>query len=88
VVTDSEVGGALREVLKAEAIGLSELRVRQMRRVSAHGVQRRAFVTPRDLSEPGVSQDELYPGKKKMEISFFLPRGSYATVLVKRLSLP
>ncbi len=88
VTTDPDVKRAMREVLEAEGIRLSDLRVRQMQRVSAHGVERRAFAMPEDLSEPIVSEDELYPGRRKMEISFFLPRGSYATILVKRLSLP
>ncbi|NTV52089.1 MAG: tRNA pseudouridine(13) synthase TruD [Candidatus Firestonebacteria bacterium] len=30
-------------------------------------------------------EDELYPGKTKIELAFTLPRGSYATLLVKRL---
>jgi tRNA pseudouridine13 synthase len=62
--------------------------VKQMRAVSAHGVERAAFVAVEDLVEPLVSDDELYPGKKKMALSFFLPRGSYATILVKRIQAP
>jgi tRNA pseudouridine13 synthase len=88
VETDPGVKRALAEVLRAEDIRLSDLRVRQMRRVSAHGVWRKAFVTPRNLTDPEVSRDELYPSRKKMAISFFLPRGGYATVLIKRLLLP
>jgi tRNA pseudouridine13 synthase len=30
-------------------------------------------------------EDELYPGKTKITLAFTLPRGSYATLLVKRL---
>ena len=29
--------------------------------------------------------DDLYPGKKKLLVKFILPRGSYATMLVKRI---
>jgi len=45
---------------------------------------RAAMVVPRDIvSQPG--DDELYPGKQKITLSFSLPRGSYATMLLKRL---
>ena len=30
--------------------------------------------------------DELYPGRHKMTLNFDLPRGAYATILVKRLT--
>jgi tRNA pseudouridine13 synthase len=30
--------------------------------------------------------DELDPGKRRLELEFILPRGSYATVLVKRIT--
>jgi tRNA(Glu) U13 pseudouridine synthase TruD len=32
-----------------------------------------------------VEEDELYDNKKKMTLRFFLPRGGYATLVVKRL---
>ncbi len=32
------------------------------------------------------SDDDLYPGRKKLALRFDLPRGSYATILVKRLT--
>jgi tRNA pseudouridine13 synthase len=87
VVADPEVRAIVKEVLADEGIGLGDLRVRQMRRIVVHGVQRPALVVPEELaaSEPG--DDELYPGKKKMTLRFFLPRGSYATILVKRIAL-
>ncbi len=88
LVPDPAVREIVREVLASEEIRLEDLRVKQMRAVSAHGVERAAFVAVEDLAEPLVSDDELYPGRKKMAISFFLPRGSYATILVKRIQAP
>jgi tRNA pseudouridine13 synthase len=88
VTEDPAVRAVLDDVLNAENIRLSDLRVRQMRKLSAHGILRQAFVRADGLSEPGVAADELYPGRKKVSLSFFLPRGSYATILVKRICLP
>lgn len=36
-----------------------------------------------EMSEP--HPDELYPGKFKVRVSFVLPPGAYATILLKRL---
>ena len=87
VVTDGEVRRILSEVLADEGIRLADLRVRQMRRIVVHGVQRPALVMPEDLTASAGADDELYPGRKKMTLGFFLPRGSYATILVKRIGL-
>ena len=87
VVTDGEVRDVLHEVLSEEEIRLGDLRVRQMRRMIVHGVQRPALVTPEGLSVSDPLDDELYQGKKKVSLRFFLPRGSYATLLVKRVGL-
>jgi len=33
-----------------------------------------------------VSDDSLHPGRKSVSLSFSLGKGSYATILVKRLT--
>jgi len=86
-VTDPQVSAVLQEVLSEEHIRLADLRVRQMRRIVVHGVERPALVIPEELSASDAEDDELYPGKKKVTLRFFLPRGSYATILVKRVAL-
>jgi len=87
LVTDEEVRQVLQEVLTEEGVSLGDLRVRQMHRIVVHGVQRPALVIPEDLTASDAFDDELYAGKKKMSLRFFLPRGSYATLLVKRIGL-
>ena len=84
---DPLVRSIVEDVLAGEKIRLADLRVRQMRRLSAHGVERPAFVRPEGLAVSPAGQDELYPGKQKLRLEFFLPRGSYATLLVRRLAL-
>jgi tRNA pseudouridine13 synthase len=86
-VTNPDVRAVLREVLAGEGIRLADLKVRQMRRIIVHGVERSALVVPQELSASAPEEDDLYPGKKKMTLRFFLPRGSYATILVKRIAL-
>jgi tRNA pseudouridine13 synthase len=88
VTTDERVGRILAGVLEEEGITLSDLRVRQMSRIRVGGVPRAAIVVPEELSSSPSEPDELYPGRSKATLRFFLPRGSYATLLIKRLVLP
>jgi tRNA pseudouridine13 synthase len=87
---DSQVGDpAVRriaeKVLAEEGIGWSDLRVRQLSRLRVHGVERPALVFPRELAVGEPEPDELYPGRHRLKLEFFLPRGSYATLLLKRM---
>jgi len=44
-------------------------------------------VVPGEFTWSRPEEDERYPGKRKSTLSFLLPRGSYATMLVKSLGL-
>jgi tRNA pseudouridine13 synthase len=86
--TDMRITRIVAEVLNTDGIRLSDLRVRQMHRIRVGGVERAACVVPESLSLSDIEDDDLYPGRKKTTLRFFLPRGSYATLLIKRLLLP
>lgn len=43
---------------------------------------------PRDVAEVQIEPDALHPGRVCATLSFALPRGAYATMLVKRLFAP
>jgi tRNA pseudouridine13 synthase len=88
IVPDARIQRILGAVLEGEDIRLSDLRVRQMSRIRVGGVQRPAVVVPEDFELSPPVKDDLYPGKRKAALRFFLPRGSYATLLIKRLALP
>jgi tRNA pseudouridine13 synthase len=84
-LTDPAVREIAEAVLAREGIGWGDLRVRQLSRVRVHGVQRAALVFPADFKVRGPDEDELYPGRHRLTLEFFLPRGSYATLLLKRM---
>lgn len=84
---DPRVGRILAEVLEEEGIGLADLRVRQMHGIHVGGIERPAVVVPEDFSISPPAEDDLYPGRLKTVLGFFLPRGAYATLVIKRLSL-
>lgn len=73
------------EILKAEGIEPSQLKLKGLRSTYFSKGRRPAIVFPKDLGEPEISPDDLNPGKSKAALTFKLPRGSYATVLVKRI---
>jgi tRNA pseudouridine13 synthase len=86
-LSDGSVRAIVEDVLSAEGIALSDLRVRQMHRIIVHGVERQAIVVPEGLRASAAEKDDRYPGKMKMALKFFLPRGSYATILLKRIGM-
>lgn len=52
------------------------------------GTMRPAVFYPLDLQTLGASEDDLDPGKTKITIKFTLPRGFYATVLLREIMKP
>jgi tRNA pseudouridine13 synthase len=76
------------QVLAREGLTLDQLEMKlRMRGVFFKAYPRKAVVVPEHLKASTAEPDDLYPGRKKLVISFFLPPGSYATMLIKRLSL-
>lgn len=46
---------------------------------------RAVLVKPADAAPPDLAADELHPDRMRVTLRFSLPRGSYATMLLKRL---
>jgi tRNA pseudouridine13 synthase len=84
-IPDPEIRAIADGVLEREGIVLSDLKARQLSRIEVHGVQRRMIVLPGGFSLSGLGPDALYPGRRRLTLEFSLPRGSYATLVVKRL---
>lgn len=49
---------------------------------------RPALIKPFDVGEVNIAPDDRYEGKVKADLSFSLPRGAYATMVIKRLFAP
>lgn len=47
--------------------------------------ERKALVIPENLQLLEEGKDELNKARKKIKIEFSLPKGSYATIITKRL---
>ncbi len=85
VIADPLAAEAAAEVLQREGVALADLRVRQLPRMEVHGVTRSALALPERLEVLEEAGDDLYPGRAKLTLAFFLPRGCYATLVIKRL---
>jgi tRNA pseudouridine13 synthase len=76
---------AVREVLDSFELSWSQLRVKYLKDVFFSKGSRPCLVFPEKL-EHSVAADELHRGKVAMRLSFELSKGSYATILVKRIT--
>jgi len=82
-----EVRLIMEDVLKREDLTIDKLKLRlKLRGIYFKPFERKAICLPSEMAISELKEDELYSNKFKLEVSFFLPPGSYATVLIKRLT--
>ena len=75
----------LNAVVAEEGLEKRQLRVKYPRDSFFSKSSRKTIIAIPEL-EFESSDDDLYPKQKKVRLTFDLPRGSYATILVKRLT--
>jgi tRNA pseudouridine13 synthase len=72
-------------VLEPFGLGWEDLRVKHLKDVFFSKGLRPALFFAANLTHT-MGQDELYPGRQKLELGFELPKGAYATLVVKRVT--
>ncbi|MBL7050679.1 tRNA pseudouridine(13) synthase TruD [Candidatus Woesearchaeota archaeon] len=77
----------VKDILKKENLILRDFIIRQLPNLSQEGQIRECFVDLTNLKISNLQQDELNKGKKKIKLTFSLPKGSYATMVIKSLFL-
>jgi tRNA pseudouridine13 synthase len=75
------------QVLREENLTLDQFKLKGCRNTFFSHGERPALCLAANL-EFIPNPDDTHPGKQKLRLSFDLPRGSYATLLVKRLITP
>nr|QNO56540.1 putative tRNA pseudouridine synthase D [Methanosarcinales archaeon ANME-1 ERB7] len=78
---DGVVGAIERKVLEEEAIERDNFYIEKMPELSSKGTSRPVLLPVESKAE--ISDDELNPGQLKAKLNFFLPKGTYATVLLR-----
>lgn len=83
--------GPLKElydrVIATQGLSLRELRVKYPRDSFFSKGDRQSVIKPRELRIDRSGNDDLNVGRQRVTLEFVLPRGSYATILVKRLMI-
>lgn len=79
--SEGRIGEIEKEILEEEGIMLKNFWIKSMPELSTKGFLRDACIT----IEVGlrIREDELNPGKRSFTASFTLPKGSYATVVMR-----
>jgi len=75
----------LEEVLAEEGLTLKKLKLPGLNRPYFSKGERKACLKPHSM-HAAEAADELNGGKRKLILNFDLPRGSYATMVVKRIT--
>jgi tRNA pseudouridine13 synthase len=82
---DGPLGVAVDETLGTFQLTWPELRVKYLKDVFFSKGLRPCLVFPEQL-EHAVVHDEFHRARSALRLSFELPKGSYATILVKRIT--
>ncbi len=82
---NAKIGKIGEELLKQEGITLRDFIVREFPELSSEGGERDLMVTPTGVKMGKLEEDELNAGKKKVTMTFTLPKGSYATMYMRSI---
>ena len=82
-ISDGTIGEIEREVLESEGVVLNQFKVECCPRLRSKGVMRNV-VLPTKI-EFNVSNDEVNKGFVKVELRFYLQKGSYATSILREI---
>lgn len=81
---DGFVQNVYEEVLKERELKKGSFNLKKVKKAFFKSNLRSLIVIP-EIEKYNFFEDEVYKGKKALNIKFFLPRGSYGTMLIKRL---
>jgi tRNA pseudouridine13 synthase len=75
----------VEHILHEEGLRLDQLKLRGLRRMFFSRGERAALAMPSGI-QYGNGDDEMHPGRRKLVMHCELPPGSYATLIVKRIT--
>jgi tRNA pseudouridine13 synthase len=82
---EGPVRDAVLEVVGSFGLAWEDLRVKHLKDVFFSKGSRPALFFAQNLTQT-TEADDLYPGRKKIALGFELPKGAYATLVVKRVT--
>jgi tRNA pseudouridine13 synthase len=87
-VEDDTMRAIITALLHAETITPQDFIIREIPQLSLEGGMRKVVMNVDNFTVVETGDDELHAGKRKVVLSFTLPKGSYATMVVRRLFHP
>jgi len=79
------VSETARAVVEERGFTWERLRIRHLKDVFLSKGDRPAMICPEAWAS-SIIEDHLYPGRRALKLTFELPRGAYATLIIKRLT--
>jgi tRNA pseudouridine13 synthase len=80
-----QLAAIAKQVLAGEGLAMDDLKARILDKAYPPRGGRRLFVLPEEPSATTPGQDERFAGRYAVQVGFTLPRGSYATLILKAL---
>lgn len=78
-------GELVQEVLDEEGVDQEDFRLQDFPELRSEGSYRRGFADFRNFEILDIDEDDLNMTKNKMRVKFDLPKGAYATVLLREI---
>lgn len=82
---NNEIHREIKNFMKKLGIKQKDFLVKSMPEMKTSGSERKAILEVKDIKLEEISEDELNLGKKAVKVSFSLPPGSYATVVIDKI---
>jgi tRNA pseudouridine13 synthase len=83
---DPNLAAIVKKVLAEEELALDDLKARILKRAYLPKGKRALLLFPEEMSCSPPEEDDRFSKRQKMVVSFTLPRGSYATLVLKALA--
>jgi len=80
---DGDVGEIVSRILGEEEVSPKDFRIESMKELSSSGKFRPITLQVNDMKLSKPSRDDVNPKKTKIEFDFSLPKGCYATVVLR-----
>lgn len=87
VYANPDLVTTVAHVLDEEGLTLNDLKARILKKAYLSKGKRALLLLPQETSISPPIPDDCFSGRNKLTLTFTLPRGSYATLVIKALSL-
>lgn len=84
---DPEVRAAAEDALRQEGLTQSDLKARVLKKAYLAKGQRALLLFPLEPAVLDEGEDKRFPGRRRLSLTFTLPPGSYATLILKALGI-